>query len=276
MHWSRWGDPAPGRPAVRSPRVRSSTPSSARRTPLRSTPPTCGSATRWRRAAGRARRRSSARSTCSPTTTPACSAPAASRRPTCCSCAQGDGSDSPDAVVRPGTHDEVQAVIDWCVERHVALVPFGGGTSVVGGLVGPSRGLRRRGLARPVPARPAARRRHRLDDRDPRARGSAVRRPRPLLAEHGLTLGHFPQSFEYASIGGFAVTRSSGQSSAGYGRFDSPGHGPPRRDAAGSSSTSATRRPTPPAPTCASGDGLRGRLRRGHRRSPCACAGCRP
>ena len=41
-----------------------------------------------------------------------------------------------------------------------------------------------------------------------------------LLAEHGLTLGHFPQSFEYASIGGFAATRSSGQSSAGYGRFD--------------------------------------------------------
>jgi alkyldihydroxyacetonephosphate synthase len=42
-----------------------------------------------------------------------------------------------------------------------------------------------------------------------------------LLAEHGLTLGHFPQSFEFASIGGFAATRSSGQSSAGYGRFDS-------------------------------------------------------
>jgi alkyldihydroxyacetonephosphate synthase len=41
-----------------------------------------------------------------------------------------------------------------------------------------------------------------------------------LLAAEGLTLGHFPQSFEYASIGGFAVTRSSGQSSAGYGRFD--------------------------------------------------------
>ena len=40
------------------------------------------------------------------------------------------------------------------------------------------------------------------------------------LAEHGMTLGHFPQSFEYASIGGFAATRSSGQASAGYGRFD--------------------------------------------------------
>jgi alkyldihydroxyacetonephosphate synthase len=42
-----------------------------------------------------------------------------------------------------------------------------------------------------------------------------------LLGEHGLTLGHFPQSFEYASIGGFAATRSSGQASSGYGRFDS-------------------------------------------------------
>src|SRR5690349_25024920 len=41
-----------------------------------------------------------------------------------------------------------------------------------------------------------------------------------LLAEHGLTLGHFPQSVEVATIGGFAATRSSGQSSAGYGRFD--------------------------------------------------------
>jgi alkyldihydroxyacetonephosphate synthase len=41
-----------------------------------------------------------------------------------------------------------------------------------------------------------------------------------LLAERGLVLGHYPQSFEHASIGGFAATRSSGQSSAGYGRFD--------------------------------------------------------
>ena len=47
----------------------------------------------------------------------------------------GDGSDSPDVVVRPSTHDEVAALIAWCEERHVALVPFGGGTSVVGGLV---------------------------------------------------------------------------------------------------------------------------------------------
>ena len=41
-----------------------------------------------------------------------------------------------------------------------------------------------------------------------------------LLGEHGYTIGHFPQSYEYATIGGFAATRASGQASAGYGRFD--------------------------------------------------------
>src|SRR3954452_24909065 len=132
----------------------------------------------------------------------------------------GDGLDSPDAVVRPGTHDEVAAVIDWCVRRHVALVPFGGGTSVVGGLA-----ARRDGFAGVVSLDLV--RFDKLLEVDaesmtatlePGLRGPAAE---GLLAEHGLTLGHFPQSFEYASIGGFAVTRSSGQSSAGYGRFDS-------------------------------------------------------
>jgi alkyldihydroxyacetonephosphate synthase len=41
-----------------------------------------------------------------------------------------------------------------------------------------------------------------------------------LLAERGYQLGHYPQSFRYATIGGFAATRSSGQGSAGFGRFD--------------------------------------------------------
>jgi alkyldihydroxyacetonephosphate synthase len=132
----------------------------------------------------------------------------------------GDGLDSPDAVVRPGTYDEVAAVIDWCVRRNVALVPFGGGTSVVGGLA-----ARRDGYAGVVSLDLL-----RLDKLvevdhesmtavlEPGLRGPQAE---ALLAAEGLTLGHFPQSFEYATIGGFAVTRSSGQSSAGYGRFDS-------------------------------------------------------
>ncbi len=131
----------------------------------------------------------------------------------------GDGSDSPDAVVRPGSHEEVADVIVWCVEHHVALVPFGGGTSVVGGLV-----ARREGYAGVISLDLLRFDRLLAVDTDsmtatlePGLRGPQAE---ALLAEHGLTLGHFPQSFEYASIGGFAVTRSSGQSSAGYGRFD--------------------------------------------------------
>jgi alkyldihydroxyacetonephosphate synthase len=132
----------------------------------------------------------------------------------------GDGLDSPDAVVRPATHDEVAAVIHWCVQRHVALVPFGGGTSVVGGLA-----ARRDGFAGVISLDMI--RFDKLVEVDhvsmtavlePGLRGPAAE---ALLAAEGLTLGHFPQSFEYATIGGFAVTRSSGQSSAGYGRFDS-------------------------------------------------------
>jgi alkyldihydroxyacetonephosphate synthase len=132
----------------------------------------------------------------------------------------GDGSDSPDAVVRPGSHEEVAALVAWAVERHVALVPFGGGTSVVGGLA-----ARRDGFGGVVSLDLVRFDKLLAADLDsmtatlePGLRGPQAE---ALLAEHGLTLGHFPQSFEYASIGGFAVTRSSGQSSAGYGRFDS-------------------------------------------------------
>jgi len=133
----------------------------------------------------------------------------------------GDLSDAPDAVVRPGDAAEVRAVLDVASRHHVAVVPFGGGTSVVGGLVArrdPSyAGVVSLDLVRlkRLLAVDAVSMTATLEPglRGPEAEG--------LLAEHGLTLGHFPQSFEYATIGGFAATRSSGQSSAGYGRFDS-------------------------------------------------------
>ena len=132
----------------------------------------------------------------------------------------GDGSDAPDAVVRPLDHADVAAVVRFCADNDVALVPFGGGTSVVGGLA-----ARRDGYAGVIAL--DLRRMTRLLDVDP-VSGTATLEAgllgpeaEALLAEHGLTIGHFPQSFQYASIGGFAATRSSGQSSAGYGRFDS-------------------------------------------------------
>jgi len=132
----------------------------------------------------------------------------------------GDGDDAPDAVILPENHDDVAAVVAWCGERSVALVPFGGGTSVVGGLV-----ARRAGYAGVVAL--DLQRLNRLLDVDLESRTATLEAgllgpaAEALLAEHDLTLGHFPQSFEYATIGGFAATRSSGQASSGYGRFDS-------------------------------------------------------
>ena len=130
---------------------------------------------------------------------------------------QGDVEDIPAAVVLPASHDEVLAVLRACAEHRLAVVPFGGGTSVVGGLAPGRSGtfvaldLRRMdGLLAVDPV-------SRTAILQPGLRGP---RAEELLAEHGFTLGHFPQSYEWATIGGFAATRSSGQASAGYGRFD--------------------------------------------------------
>jgi alkyldihydroxyacetonephosphate synthase len=131
----------------------------------------------------------------------------------------GDLADAPDAVVRPGSHDDVAAVLAWAVEEHVAVVPYGGGTSVTGGLA-----ARREGYAGLVSLDLVRMKRLVAVDHasmtatlEPGLRGPEAE---ALLAAEGLVLGHYPQSFEFASIGGFAATRSSGQSSAGYGRFD--------------------------------------------------------
>ncbi len=131
----------------------------------------------------------------------------------------GDLSDAPDAGVRPGSHEDVVALLAWATEHRVAVTPFGGGTSVTGGLV-----AARAGLAGAVSLDLIRMDRLLKVDREsltatfqPGVRGPHAE---ALLAEHGLTLGHFPQSFEFASIGGFAATRSSGLSSCGNGRFD--------------------------------------------------------
>ena len=127
--------------------------------------------------------------------------------------------DAPDAVLLPGTDDEVAAVLDYCSRQRIAVVPFGGGTSVVGGL-DPIRGdfgavvtldLRRFDAL------------HWLDEISGEAElGAGLPGPEAerLLGERGFSLGHFPQSFRFATLGGFAATRSSGQNSAGYGRFN--------------------------------------------------------
>jgi alkyldihydroxyacetonephosphate synthase len=126
---------------------------------------------------------------------------------------------APDAVVSPASHDETAAVLRVCAERGIAVIPFGGGTSVVGGL-DPADGGHRAVVSLDL-SRTAAL--LDLDEVSLLARfgaGTTGPQAEELLGRHGLTLGHFPQSFEYATVGGFAATRSSGQASRGYGRFD--------------------------------------------------------
>lgn len=131
----------------------------------------------------------------------------------------GEPEGAPDAVVLPSSHEQLRGVLELCAERSIAVVPFGGGTSVVGG-VAPLRGEHGAVLA--------------LDMRDMAGvleldapsrtvtveagmRAAALERH---LASSGLTLGHFPQSFEYVSLGGCVATRSAGQASSGYGAIE--------------------------------------------------------
>jgi alkyldihydroxyacetonephosphate synthase len=126
---------------------------------------------------------------------------------------------APDAVAYPSSHEQLRAALELCARRSLAVVPFGGGTSVVGGLA-PLRGAHAAVLALDL---------RRLDrllalDRvsltatvQAGMRAPALER---LLAPRGLTLGHYPQSYEHVSLGGCAATRSAGQASSGYGRFE--------------------------------------------------------
>ena len=127
--------------------------------------------------------------------------------------------DGPDAVLVPGDDDEVAAVLRFCADHSIAVVPFGGGTSVVGGL-DPLRGDFKAVVSVDLRRFDEL---HTLDDVSWEAElGAGLTGPEAeqLLNERGFSLGHFPQSFCFATIGGFAATRSSGQDSAGYGRFD--------------------------------------------------------
>jgi len=128
----------------------------------------------------------------------------------------GEPEGAPDAVVYPAGHEQLRALLELCERESLAVVPFGGGTSVVGG-VAPLRGehagvlaLDTAGMAQVLG----------IDGESATVSVQAGVRAPALerhLAARGLTLGHFPQSFEYVSLGGCAATRSAGQASSGYG-----------------------------------------------------------
>ncbi|MEM8995146.1 MAG: FAD-binding oxidoreductase, partial [Acidobacteriota bacterium] len=124
----------------------------------------------------------------------------------------------PDAVAYPADGDQLDALLERAAASGVRVIPWGGGTSVTGGVnavpgdrpvltvdLGRISGLEildeTSGLATFGAGTP----------------GPEVER---ALGEHGLTLGHFPQSFELSTVGGWVATHSSGQESFGYGRID--------------------------------------------------------
>jgi alkyldihydroxyacetonephosphate synthase len=128
----------------------------------------------------------------------------------------GEFARVPDAVVRPGSEDEVTAVLAAALAADAVVIPFGGGTSISGSLEAPA------GEERPVISVDLAR----LDkvlaidaiSRLARVQAGAFG---PSLEEQlnaeGYTFGHFPDSFTHSTLGGWIATRSSGMQSDRYG-----------------------------------------------------------
>jgi alkyldihydroxyacetonephosphate synthase len=130
----------------------------------------------------------------------------------------GKISTFPDGVAYPPTETDVQDLIRFAVKSGIRLIPYGGGTSVVGHI---------NPLASDVPSLTVdLSRLNQQEELDERAHlatfGAGISGPdlEAKLRAQGFTLGHYPQSFEYSTLGGWIATRSSGQQSLYYGRIE--------------------------------------------------------
>ena len=125
---------------------------------------------------------------------------------------------APDGVAFPESAEQVRALLAYAREGDAAVIPYGGGTSVAGH-------VNVADAARPALCLDMRRMRSLVAlDREAQLAtfGAGVTGPdlEAQLRAHGYTLGHFPQSFEYSTLGGWVVTRSSGQQSLRYGRIE--------------------------------------------------------
>jgi alkyldihydroxyacetonephosphate synthase len=133
---------------------------------------------------------------------------------------RGDFTSAPDLVAAPASEDDITCILDWASDAGVAVIPYGGGTSVVGGIEGDvderyagvvSLDLER--LSRVLE----------VEQSSMSARiqaGAAGPGLETQLAEHGLTLRHFPQSFEFSTLGGWIATRAGGHFATVYTHID--------------------------------------------------------
>jgi len=124
----------------------------------------------------------------------------------------------PDGVAFPETKDQVAELVDFCHAENIVLIPYGGGTSVVGHINAFES-------ERPILTVSMARMTRLLEiNTDSQIATFGAGTPGPMvesqLRAKGYTLGHFPQSFELSTIGGWVASRSSGQQSLRYGRIE--------------------------------------------------------
>jgi alkyldihydroxyacetonephosphate synthase len=124
----------------------------------------------------------------------------------------------PDVVVYPTSHIQVRRILDVAARHGAAVIPFGGGSSVVGGLE-PAAELR------PVICMDMVRM-NRVLEIDPISLTARVEAGiygpdlEQVLGNKGYTLGHFPQSFEFSTLGGWIATRGAGHKSNRYGKIE--------------------------------------------------------
>lgn len=153
----------------------------------------------------------------------------------------------PDGVARPTSGEDVRELLRYALAAGAGAIPYGGGTSVVGHINSAGD--------RPILIIDLGRlnRLLRFDgDSNLATFGAGIGGPalEAQLRAHGFTLGHFPQSFEYSTLGGWIATRSSGQQSLGYGRIE-------RLFAGGVLEAPAGTLTLPPFPASAAGPDLR-------------------
>lgn len=124
----------------------------------------------------------------------------------------------PDGVAYPTSREDIRLLMAYAGTHRVHLIPYGGGTSVVGHI---------NPIPSDIPTLTVDMSRMnqllKLDEESLLATfGAGILGPdlEAKLNEHGYTLGHFPQSWEYSSLGGWVATRSSGQQSYHYGRIE--------------------------------------------------------
>ncbi len=126
----------------------------------------------------------------------------------------------PDVVARPGHEHDLEELLAWCDAEDLALIPFGGGTSVVGG-VEPRVGPRYAGTVCANLSRLAQ-----VLEADPVSGAARIQAGatgpvlNAQLASHGLTLRHFPQSYEFSTLGGWIATRAGGHYATGATHID--------------------------------------------------------